>query len=171
LQEPWEHSGKRHTTLACRSAIDGDLEPTGLSPRSKVRSQGRQPPRFTTIQVYPRTSRPLLQAQVIRLARFPRRSDDTGHFEGPLPGIFLWEAPGNPAEAFCWSPANYYPAPINARAGFYPSRPHWRSRTNNWRGRTSPGGELRRLTGGFHMGVRNHVDGMRQPHRARCFDC
>ena len=34
-----EHSGKRHATLACRSAIDGDLEPTGLSPRSKVRSR------------------------------------------------------------------------------------------------------------------------------------
>ena len=34
-----EHSGKRHATLACRSAIDGDLEPAGLSPRSKVRSR------------------------------------------------------------------------------------------------------------------------------------
>jgi len=33
-----QHSGTRQATLACRSAIDGDLKPTDLSPRS-VRSR------------------------------------------------------------------------------------------------------------------------------------
>ena len=32
-----EHSGKRHATSACRSAIDGELEPTCLAPRSNAR--------------------------------------------------------------------------------------------------------------------------------------